>query len=290
MATDGSQRASKTLVSAARILSPTERVVDVLYVIPKAPHHPSPPERILRRAHIILDRTKALLAAEGVQADVVYRIGSPSQTIIGASHNYDVTVVAATSHREGPMSGLGPVASRVAEHASGAVLLAREGANETGTRILVAIDGSESSLHALDSIVQLLDLTEAEVTLLHIVESPWLHPGPDQEWLGYEEEEQEQVDPQAQLRQTLLDEGENILQLASRRLPAHVTVTTITREGLPADEILSEAESGPYDLVVVGATGSADMKHKILGSVSSKVAWNATCSVLLTSTAGEAVS
>jgi nucleotide-binding universal stress UspA family protein len=31
----------------------------------------------------------------------------------------------------------------------------------------------------------------------------------------------------------------------------------------------------------VGANEAADMKHSVLGSVSSKVAWNAPCSVLI---------
>ena len=41
----------------------------------------------------------------------------------------------------------------------------------------------------------------------------------------------------------------------------------------PADEILSEADQGDYDLVVVGVGGASQMKHSILGSVSTKVAW-----------------
>jgi len=58
-------------------------------------------------------------------------------------------------------------------------------------------------------------------------------------------------------------------------------VTTRLDEGNPANEILSEAERGQYDLVVVGATGSRDLKHTMLGSVSAKIAWDAPCSVLL---------
>jgi len=64
-------------------------------------------------------------------------------------------------------------------------------------------------------------------------------------------------------------------------------VVTRVREGIPGDEILSEVESGAYDLVVAGASGSHDLKHKILGSVSGKVAWNAPCSVLLIGPSGE---
>lgn len=50
---------------------------------------------------------------------------------------------------------------------------------------------------------------------------------------------------------------------------------------MDTDGSLGEAETGDYDLVVIGASSAADFKHEILGSVSSKVAWNAPCSVLL---------
>lgn len=44
-------------------------------------------------------------------------------------------------------------------------------------------------------------------------------------------------------------------------------------------EILGEAENGQYDLIILGAAGATDAKHNVPGSVSSKVAWQATCSV-----------
>ena len=52
-------------------------------------------------------------------------------------------------------------------------------------------------------------------------------------------------------------------------------------EGDPALEIISEAEKVEYDLIVMGATGEADLKHRLLGSVSTKVAQNAPCSVFV---------
>lgn len=80
----------------------------------------------------------------------------------------------------------------------------------------------------------------------------------------------------------LQSEAEALLAEAhAKLLPMHSCVSTLVREGLPADEILSTADQGEYDLIVVGATEATDMKHHILGSVSSKVVWNAPCSVLL---------
>jgi nucleotide-binding universal stress UspA family protein len=42
---------------------------------------------------------------------------------------------------------------------------------------------------------------------------------------------------------------------------------------------LQQAEIGEYDLAIIGATGSSDLKHTLLGSVSFKLASYAPCSV-----------
>jgi nucleotide-binding universal stress UspA family protein len=55
----------------------------------------------------------------------------------------------------------------------------------------------------------------------------------------------------------------------------------MVEEGDPALEILSEAEKDEYDLIVLGATGEHDLKHQLLGSVSTKVAQDAPCSVFV---------
>jgi nucleotide-binding universal stress UspA family protein len=201
--------------------------------------------------------------------------------LIAASLDYDVTVVGAKSHKNRSPAGLGPVTSRVAEHANSTVLIARGLHNDEGLRILAPVDGSEGSVAALDRLAALVDLSAADVTLVHIVETPWLHVGPDQEWLGYEEEKEEEIDPQAQFEREFETEGDDILESARARLPVRTAVNTLVYRGVPADEILGEAETGDYDLVVIGASGVADLKRQILGGVSSKVAWNAPCSVLL---------
>ena len=55
--------------------------------------------------------------------------------------------------------------------------------------------------------------------------------------------------------------------------------TRVIRDGNPGTEILGEAESGEYDLIVLGSTGMSGLKHQMLGSVSAKVAAQAPCSV-----------
>jgi nucleotide-binding universal stress UspA family protein len=238
----------------------------------------------------LLEAGKKVLTENGLTVRAITRTGSPSGVLVGASASYDLVVLATRSHAVGPMIGLGPVASRLAEHSVGTTLLMRDLKSEAGLRILVAIDGSEGSSRAIDRMAELINLSEAEITLLHVVETPWLHIAADRNWMELEElgeaaDEGDEADPEGELEKEFVDEvtseARAILDRARLRLPQQPTVMTYVYEGFPAERILGEANLGNYDLVVIGATGSADLKHRILGSVSSRVAWDAPCSVLL---------
>lgn len=63
-----------------------------------------------------------------------------------------------------------------------------------------------------------------------------------------------------------------------------VKVSTHGRPGDPSDIILDVAESEKADLIVVGNRGMSGIKRFVLGSVSSKVAHHAPCSVLVVHT------
>jgi nucleotide-binding universal stress UspA family protein len=282
MATDGSKHAARALTTACRILSSKDREIDLLCVAPpagiKGQAHRA---KLCRRAARILEVARAALSADGVSTKPVTQVGSPARVLVADSLNYDVTVVGAESHKNGSSAGLGPVTSRVVEHSNATVLIGRELRSDAGLKIMAPVDGSEGSLRALDKLAALVDLSGADVTLVHVVETPWLHAGGDQEWIGYEEEKEEEIDPQVQFEREFETEGDAILENARARLPVRTAVTTLIYRGIPGEEILGEAETGDYDLVVMAASGVTDLKHQMLGSVSSKVAWNAPCSVLL---------
>jgi nucleotide-binding universal stress UspA family protein len=77
-------------------------------------------------------------------------------------------------------------------------------------------------------------------------------------------------------------EAEDVVEASRLLLEAHgLSASSMITEGDPALEIISEAESGQYDLIVMGAAGASDLKHSMLGSVSTKVAHDAPCSVFV---------
>jgi nucleotide-binding universal stress UspA family protein len=284
IATDGSAHAKTAMTAACRILSAENRCVDLLCVMPPAHPKAGASDRLQRRATRILDASRHVLAEQGVSAQPRLEQGSAIKTLLRMSLQYDVTVVGAKSRNDDSPGGLGPVASRIIEHSTASVLIGREGRNDTGLRILVPVDGSDGALGAIDKLVSLVDLSTADVTLMHVVETPWLTAS-NQELF---EEEEDNTDPQSQLthefERELEREAAEAIEEARAHLPVRTAVNRVIERGLPAEAILGEAEGGDYDLVLVAASGSNDMKHQLLGSVSFKIAWNAPCSVLLVRT------
>ena len=116
---------------------------------------------------------------------------------------------------------------------------------------------------------------------MHVAETPWIHLGLEEDWETYDEDEKERSDAGV-LEKQMTREGSAIVNQARDLLRGTgASVETAMDEGNPADAILGEAERGQYDLIVLGASGRRDLKHSMLGSVSSKLAWNAPCSVLV---------
>jgi nucleotide-binding universal stress UspA family protein len=271
LTTDGSKESCDAIRAGVRLLGPQDRDLDLLYVAP-ATSRPGAEERLSRQTKRILQDAQRILMEEGSSASANCRTGSPARVILHESKNYDVTVLGAKGRDDRSQGGLGPVASRLVEHADGCVLIGRTPPQDRQPRILVPVDGSDVSEQALDMLSTFFDLESADVTLLHVIESLWL---PEDE-NGEPQEGADQVALQLRLQ------AEELLARARTRIVSyHPGVSTLVREGVPANEILSAADQGDYDLVVAGATSASDLKHQVLGSVSSKVAWNAPCSVLL---------
>jgi nucleotide-binding universal stress UspA family protein len=293
IATDGSKGATAAITAATRLLRPAPAHVSILCVAPEfhapirnakkgsadkireAYRHTIPKET--RR---ILDEAQQALRNEGWEAEVLSDIGSPAEVIVNRAEDYDVTIIGAHGQNERTGPGLGPVASRVVEYASGVVLVGRELMSETGLRILVAVDGSSAAENAVNTMVRCFKMAAAEITLIHVTETPWIRLGLNREWFDYPGTALEQADTKVQLERELRMEAEDVVEEVQRFLERlGLSANCIIEEGNPATEILGQAESGEYDLVVLGAKGLADMKHEMLGSVSTKVARHAPCSV-----------
>jgi nucleotide-binding universal stress UspA family protein len=229
----------------------------------------------------ILEQARGKLNFDAKLISVLREIGPASAVIVDKAKNYDLTVIGAKGWGASRHIGLGPVASRVVEHALGSVLVGRAFRSENGVRVLVAVDGSAASLHAVDVVHSLFDLSSTEICLMHVAETPWIQLGLQKDWATYLDKDGDKNEA-GLLEKELVRQEESINEQGRGPLRTRpLSVSTRIDEGNPANEILNEAERGQYDLIVVGATGARDLKHRMLGSVSSKVVWDAQCSVLI---------
>src|SRR5215510_11085866 len=300
LATDGSGQATTAFRTAARLLRREDSVFDLLCVAPEfyfpkgqagktarktARMGEAYDRRIGAEARQHLINAQASLAAFGVEAGSRVEVGSPARVITRLAAEYDITVIGAHDQYTRSKPGLGPVATRVVASAHGAVLIGRElGEEGRQWRILAAVDGSLASERALEVTASSLQIGEAEITLLSVAETPWVHLGLDREWFDYPPDFTDLDGPPSDraFKDELQREATSVVEYARRRLEKHgLSATLMIPEGDPALEILGEAERGEYDLIVIGATGEDDLKHDLLGSVSTKVTQAAPCSTLV---------
>jgi len=300
LATDGSDQATTAFRTASRLLRREDCEFDLLCVAPEfyfpkgkagktatktARMVEAYDRRIRVEARQHLTQAQAMLAELGVEAGTRVEAGSPARVITRLAAEYDITVIGAHDQYTRSKPGLGPVASRVVASASGAVLIGRELSEEGRQwRILAAVDGSLASERALEVMASSLQIGEAEITLLSVAETPWVNLGLDREWFEYPPDFTDPDGPPSDrsFKDELQREATGVVEHARRQLERHgLSATLMITEGDPALEILSEAERGECDLIVIGATGETDLKHGLLGSVSTKVTQAALCSTLV---------
>jgi nucleotide-binding universal stress UspA family protein len=140
------------------------------------------------------------------------------------------------------------------------------------TRVLVAIDGSDTSLLAAKYAAFLATNLGCKVTLLHVVEYPPLPFA----LAGVSEEESRRFNNR------VVESGRSILRLGQKPLAeAGVAAEIELREGRPADVICQVAQEGKFDLVIIGNRGRGMVSRVLLGSVSQEVVRAAPCPVLV---------
>lgn len=130
--------------------------------------------------------------------------------------------------------------------------------------ILVPIDFSETSLHALRLAVRMARHGNAKLTLLHVGMTPY--PVVGNTWLPTSAELYETWQNQLVTEQTAA-----IKRIAREEIADDVEFRTVIREGFPPDEILAEARSGSHDLVIIATHGRTGIERVVMGSVAERV-------------------
>ena len=143
-------------------------------------------------------------------------------------------------------------------------------------KILVPVDGSKYSTEGVKVALDYAKTKGADITLMTV--SPFVS-GLDLEISAKE---------MASLNESMKRRGEEVLENAQNILKAEgVSSKTILSSAISAaDEILGTAEKDKTNLIIIGNRGLGGAASRFLmGSVASKVAANAPCSVYIVKTA-----
>jgi len=140
-------------------------------------------------------------------------------------------------------------------------------------KILFCTDFSENSRPAFQYAVSFAQTFEAELTILHVINSsrlgyPAFEVGVPFDLQGVLNSINESVE---KAFQGLVAECKNCVGLETK---------TASRMGVPANEIVRFAEEEAAELIVMGTHGWTGFRHLILGSTAENVVRTARCPVL----------
>ncbi len=135
-------------------------------------------------------------------------------------------------------------------------------------RILVAVDGSESSKNAFRQACRIALADKSWLTVITTI--------PSYEDLFQMPSIQEKVSF------ALKAEGEKIVsEIKEIAAQEDAYIKTILEEGTPFDTIIDTAEEGNYDLIVMGRLGRRRIEKALVGSVTARVIGNSQRDVLV---------
>ena len=140
---------------------------------------------------------------------------------------------------------------------------------EMYARILVAIDGSESSVSALREAIQIAKVNDSRLRLLHVVRGPEFNYG-----LSAGQGRKEVIASLCQAGKSILSAGESIAREQGLS-PECMLYESV--EGSAAGVILDQAQQWPADLIVIGSHA----RHGFVGSDTGEILAKAGVPVLL---------
>lgn len=150
-------------------------------------------------------------------------------------------------------------------------------------KILVPLDGSEHSLRALESAIQIAKKFGGKITLIHVYSvtvRPVIMPEPTT--LAPPGVPVMTPTEVSKVVEATRKAGANILADGEQKVKAEeIQVETMLVEGHTVEEITRTAKEDKFGLIIIGARGISRIREILLGSVSDGVIRNAPCPVLV---------
>jgi len=266
---------------------PSGTLACVLHVIDFAqlPNGPDVTQAVQQSADLFVKAEAAKLDNAGLRTTTSVFKGHPRLAIAEYAKEWRADLVVVGSHGASGLARflLGSVAQETLRRSPCSVEIVRRAAQESATistkmKILLAIDGSESSMVAVRSVAGRPWPSGSQIRLISVV--PLIAPLGETIPIG------PVYYPPSEVLEELQREARNRAEEAVAR--AHQTLSKagirpVKAESMPIGDaravILDEAKSWGADLIVVGSHGYLGIDRLMLGSVSEAVAMHAHCSV-----------
>jgi nucleotide-binding universal stress UspA family protein len=292
---DGSWRAELILSQVARILRREDSEVLLLRVLDVPPlvrDLEAVPFLLKAReeAEKYIHELELRLSERGAKVRGRVEEGPVAAAILDVARKENTTMIAMTTHGRSGFARwvMGSVAEKVARASEVPILMVRsfreaphgdvEPASEEELpfrRILVPVDGSPTSMEAVDAAEEFARLFGSEILLLHVwpVQLAPLYIAPGVPVFN--------TNPASIFPTPSPEKDEMTAQAAERFRRAGLQVTRMSTSGDAASEILDQSVAKGADLVALGTHGRSGVSRWVLGSVAERVLRHARTPVLL---------
>ncbi len=146
-------------------------------------------------------------------------------------------------------------------------------------KILVPVDFSELSQSVIQAAMEIGEVRNAEVEVLHVAKEPKIPAYYGDGYTPYGDSYTTSTGFPNNLREDTRTRIENRLESMARKISPRTKVKTTLLWGDPAKAIVQVAKSGNFDLIVMATHGREGMNRLFIGSVTEEVIRRAPCPV-----------
>jgi nucleotide-binding universal stress UspA family protein len=234
-------------------------------------------KQVMMKARRLVGRLAKSLSSRTLTTRPVVLQGNIKRTLLEfiTDHGIHMTVVAPHTGSRARRFFLGSVSETILHNSPTAVAIARSRRRMAGRTVLLGLDGSASSRKAARWLLE-SHVPHCRVLLIYIEEPP----DTILDRMARLDTElpvllqRSQAARQRRVRH-FLERMRKLLSAQGHR------VDLVTGEGFPAENILAFAQRHKVEVIVLGSRGLGKVERYMLGSVSSKVARYAGCSVII---------
>lgn len=269
---DGSELADRILGHVQRILLREDAEVMLLTVLPPEAATEDDRTRAWRieeaSGHLMGELKK--LGQAGARARYDLMTGDPAAQILAFADTWQPGLIAMSTHGRTGLERFrrGSVAERVLRGSDHPVLLANprgfEGREARFRRILVPLDGTDTSASILPIVEEFASRYESEVILLHAAAA----------YTAFSEYPNVEVRPSAEELRDLMEPYRERFERVGVRSRVYILYED------PAQAILHVVAADAVDLVTMTTHGRSGLSRWVFGSVAEKVLRNCPCPVL----------